>query len=126
MSRPSERAEWKAAEDREITALRRLNFASIEEIPDGCHLLPSLWTYKNKTDQNDKRILRKARLVVRGDLAIEGLEFFETYSPVVKIESIRIVLALIILHRLIALQMDIGNLYVQSDLEEPIYLRSIP
>ena len=126
MSRPSERAEWKAAEDREISALRRLNFASIEDIPDGCHLLPSIWVYKNKTDENDELLLRKARLVVRGDLAIEGLEYFETYSPVAKIESIRIVLALIIIHKFIPLQMDIGNAYVQSDLEEPIYLRSIP
>ena len=86
MSWPSERAVWKAAEDREITTLRRSNFASIEDIPDGCHLLPSIWTYKIKTDQNDELILRKARLVIIGDLAIEGLESSKPIHPLLRLK----------------------------------------
>jgi len=38
-------------------------------------------------------------VVVRGDYALEGIEFFETYSPVAKLESIRLVLALTITHK---------------------------
>jgi hypothetical protein len=65
-------------------------------------------------------------VVVRGDYALVGIEYFETYSPVAKLESVRLVLALIITHKLIPLQADIGNAYIWSDLEEAIYLRNIP
>ena len=59
-------------------------------------------------------------------MAVAGLDYFETYSPVAKIDSVRLVLALIISHKLIPIQLDIGNAYVQSELLEEVYLRAIP
>jgi hypothetical protein len=59
-------------------------------------------------------------------MAVAGFDYFETYSPVAKIDSIRLVLALIVTHRLIPIQLDIGNAYVQSELLEEVYLRAIP
>jgi hypothetical protein len=59
-------------------------------------------------------------------MAVAGLDFFETNSPVAKIDSIRLVLALIILQMLIPIQFDISNAYVQSELLEEVYLRAIP
>lgn len=52
------------------------------------------------------------RLVVRGDMAVEGFDYFETFSPVAKIESVRLVIVLIITHRFLALQTDINNSFV--------------
>ena len=126
MGRASERDEWSASELRELEALNQLNFAVITDIPIERVLLNSMWVYKYKTDEFNIRKKYKSRLVVRGDQAVQGYDFFETFSPVTKIESIRLVFALIILHKLKPLQLDIGNAYVQSVLVEEVYLRSIP
>jgi hypothetical protein len=126
MSRPSERSFWIAAESKELTSLDRLKFAEIVDIPEGAHLLPCIWVYKYKINDKGERVLYKARLVVRGDLAIKDLEFGETYSPVAKLESVRLALALIILFKLIPLQLDIGTAYVWAAIEKEVYLRSIP
>jgi hypothetical protein len=126
MGRASERDEWVASEKREMDALTELEFAVVVDIPPDRTPLPVIWVYKYKTDEYGNRVLFKSRLVVRGDMAIAGFDYFETYSPVAKIDSIRLVLALIITHRLIPLQLDIGNAYVQSELLEEVYLRAIP
>ena len=126
MGRASERDEWKASEKREMDALEELKFALIVPIPPDRTPLPVIWVYKYKTDEYGNRILYKSRLVVRGDMATAGLDYFETYSPVAKIDSVRLVLSLIIAHRLIPIQLDIGNAYVQSELLEEVFLRAIP
>jgi hypothetical protein len=126
MSRAAEREEWAASEKREMDALNELKFADIVDIPLGRTLLPVIWVYAYKTDENGNRVLYKSRLVVRGDMAKPGFDYFETYSPVAKIESIRLVLALIISHRLRPLQLDVNNAYVQSLIEEDVYIRAIP
>jgi hypothetical protein len=46
MSRPSERAFWIAAEEKEMASLKQLNFAEIVDIPDKAHLLLCIWIYK--------------------------------------------------------------------------------
>ena len=122
MSRAAEREEWAASEKREMDALNELKFADIVDIPLGRTLLPVIWVYAYKTDENGNRVLYKSRLVVRGDMAKPGFDYFETYSPVAKIESIRLVLALIISHRLRPLQLDVNNAYVQSLIEEDVYI----
>ena len=126
MKRTSERDRWIAAEDREVTALESMHFADVVDIPSDRELLPLMWVYKYKTNQFGVRILYKARLVARGDFSKEGLDFFETFAPVAKIDSIRLVLAMIIVYKLIPLQLDIDNAFVQSPLDEDVYCRSIP
>ena len=46
MSRPSERAFWIAAEEKEMASLEQLNFAEIVDFPDKAHLLACTWIYK--------------------------------------------------------------------------------
>ena len=53
-----------------------------------------------------------ARLVVRSDMAVEGFDYFETFSPVAEIENVRLDILLIITHRFLALQTDINNSFV--------------
>jgi hypothetical protein len=89
MGRTSEREKWVASEKREMDALNELEFAKIVDIPPDRKLLPVIWVYKYKTDEFGNRVLYKSRLVVRGDMAVAGLDYFETYSPVAKIDSVR-------------------------------------
>ena len=57
----------------------------------------------------------KARLVIKGYRQTEGLDYFDTYSPVTRINSIRIVLSNLEVH-----QMDVKTAFLNGDLDEEI------
>ena len=124
--RSREAAQWRASEDREVDSLRKNEFAIIVDIPAGRRVLSCMWVYAFKRDHKGDVVLYKSRLVVRGDQAVYGLDYELTFSPVCKLETIRIACALIILLKMKSLQVDINTAYVQSTLEENIYMWGIP
>ena len=60
----------------------------------------------------------KARLVAKGFKQKEGLDFFDTYSPVTRITSIRVLIAIVALHNLEIHQMDVKTAFLNGELEE--------
>ncbi|GJZ77818.1 retrovirus-related pol polyprotein from transposon TNT 1-94 [Tanacetum coccineum] len=64
----------------------------------------------------------KARLVIKGYRQREGLDYFDTYSPVTRITSIRMILAIAALRNLEIHQMDVKMTFLNGDLEEEIYM----
>ena len=62
----------------------------------------------------------KARLVVKGYRQKEGLDYFDTYSPVTRITLIRMLIALAVVHDLKIHQMDVKTAFLNGDLEEEI------
>ena len=64
----------------------------------------------------------KARLVVKGYKQQEGLDYFDTYSPITKITSIRKLIAIAAVYKLEIHQMDVKTAFLNGDLEEEIYL----
>ena len=64
----------------------------------------------------------KARLVVKGYKQREGLDYFDTYSPVTRITSIRMLIAIAALHNLDIHQMDVKTAFLNGDFDEEIYM----
>ena len=64
----------------------------------------------------------KARLVVKGYKQREGLDYFDTYSSVTRITSIRMLIAIAAMYKLEIHQMDVKTAFLNGDLEEEIYL----
>ena len=64
----------------------------------------------------------KARLVVKGYRQKEGLDYFDTNSPVTRITSIRILIALAAVHDLKIHQMDVKTSFLNGELEEETYM----
>ena len=64
----------------------------------------------------------KARLVVKGFKQKEGLDYFDTYFPVIRITSIRMLIALAAVYDLQIHQMDVKTAFLNGDLQEEIYM----
>ena len=65
----------------------------------------------------------KARPVAKGYKQLEGLDYFDTYSPVTRINSIRNLVAISTLHRFEIHQMDVKMEFLNHELDEEIYIQ---
>ena len=65
----------------------------------------------------------KARLVVEGYRQKEGLDYFDTYSPIIRITSIRMLTAIVVLHNLDIQQMDVKTAFLNGELNKEIYMK---
>src|SRR5438128_12336883 len=85
--------------------------------PMGCK-----WVYKKKLRADSTIEKYKARLVAKGYTQKEGEDFFDTYSPVARMTTIRVLLSLAISHGLLVHQMDVKTAFLNGDLDEEIYM----
>ena len=119
-------AEWTAAIKRELSSLtQNKTFGNACKLPAGRKAIGSRFVFKIKRHADGSIERFKARLVAKGFSQIPGLEFGETFSPVVKWPTLRIILALAAKFNLDIHQLDYETAYlngVVSD-EHEMYLR---
>eukprot|EP00253_Pinus_taeda_P024807 PITA_24807 len=84
-------------------------------------ILHNKWVYRLKEDGGRKRY--KARLVVKGFAQKKGIEFDEIFSPVVKMNSIKTILSLVVAEDLHLEYLDVKTTFLHGDLEEEIYMQ---
>jgi hypothetical protein len=86
------------------------------------NVIGTKWVLRNKQDEFGVVTKNKARLVCKGYTQVEGLDFEETYAPVARLESIRILLAYDFkLH-----QMDVKSAFLNGPLQEEVYVDQPP
>jgi hypothetical protein len=92
----------------------------VVECPYGCKPIGSKWVFKKKV-RHDGTIERyKARLVIKGYSQKEGEDFFDIYSPVARLTTIRVLLSLTVSHGLLVHQMDVKTTFLNGELDEVI------
>jgi Reverse transcriptase (RNA-dependent DNA polymerase) len=91
-------------------------------LPSSSKKVGCKWIFKIKRDSKDKIERYKARLVAKGFTQKEGIDFNETFSPVSKKDSLRIVLALVAYYDLELHQMDVKTTFLNGELEEEVYM----
>lgn len=116
----SEAEKWKAAMDSEMNSHQVNNTWTLQNLPNGRKAIKSRWVFKIKDSANDKRY--KARLVAKGYSQRYGIDYEETFSPVVRTASLRIMFALAVKLKLKIHQVDAITAFLQGDLEEDIYM----
>ncbi|GJY22152.1 retrotransposon protein, putative, ty1-copia subclass [Tanacetum coccineum] len=118
----SEGHQWKEAIKSEIDSILQNHTWELVDLPPGCKPLGYKWIFKKKMKADGTIDKYKARLVIKGYRQREGLDYFDTYSPVTRITSIRMVLAIAALRNLEVHQMDVKTAFLNGDLEEEIYM----
>eukprot|EP01018_Ginkgo_biloba_P031117 Gb_21340 [translate_table: standard] len=118
----TESAIWKIAMKEEMNALEKNKTWDLVELPKDKKVVSCKWVYKLKKGANDKVQKYKARLVAKGYSQKEGIDFHEIFSPIVKLVSIRVVLALVALLDLELEQLDVKTTFLHGDLDEEIYM----
>src|SRR5699024_10947770 len=80
------------------------------------------WVFRNKQDEHGVVTRNKARLVAKGYAQVAGLDFEETFAPVARLESIRILLAYAAHHSFRLYQMDVKSAFLNGPIKEEVYV----
>jgi len=118
-----QQAEWLFAEKKEIDSIIEKGVLEPTILPTGKNLLKTKWVYKLKYGADGSLKSYKVRLVACGYAQIYGVDFDETYSPVARLTSLRIVFAIAAQLRLRVHQMDVETAFLNADVTEEIYIR---
>ncbi|PNX75793.1 retrovirus-related Pol polyprotein from transposon TNT 1-94 [Trifolium pratense] len=113
---------WIEAMNAEITALKQNKTWVYVDQPAHVKPIGSKWVYKVKHRADGSIERYKARLVAKGYNQIEGLDFFDTFSPVAKITTVRILIALASLKSWHLHQLDVNNAFLHGELQEDVYM----
>ncbi|KAK1607120.1 hypothetical protein QYE76_030793 [Lolium multiflorum] len=108
----------------ELNNFKRNKVWTLVEKPKECrNVIGTKWIFKNKQDEFGNIVRNKARLVAQGFSQVEGIDFGETYAPVARLESIRILLAYASHHNFKLQQMDVKSAFLNGPLHEEVYVK---
>lgn len=113
---------WKSAMVEEFDSLQQNQTWRLTELPTGKTPIKCKWVFRTKCDASGQVIRHKARLVVKGYSQKEGIDYQETFSPVVRYTSIRFLLAMATKYDLNIRQMDVVTAFLHGELKETIYM----
>ncbi|MCO5580339.1 hypothetical protein L7F22_034205 [Adiantum nelumboides] len=112
---------WHKAMLSEMDSLEKSHTWDLVDLPKGAKALPCKWVYKTKVATNASSKY-KARLVAKGYKQKHGVDFDEIFSPVVKLTTLWIVLALVAALGMDLRQMDVKTAFLHGVLHEVIYM----
>jgi Reverse transcriptase (RNA-dependent DNA polymerase) len=112
--------------NQEITALQNNNTWQLVSPPPDQNIVRCKWVYKIKRKVDGSIERYKARLVAKGYNQEEGIDYFETFSPVVRPTTIRVVLTIALTRGWPINQLDVHNIFLHGDLNERVYMHQDP
>jgi Reverse transcriptase (RNA-dependent DNA polymerase) len=117
---------WKKAMEEELQALEKNNTWNIITLPKNKKPVGCKWVYKIKYNYGGTIERYKARLVAKGFTQTYGVDYQETFAPVAKMNTVRILLSVATNLGWNLSQMDVKNTFLQGNLEEEVYMTLPP
>jgi hypothetical protein len=112
---------WRAAMEAEYSSLLANNTWDLLPRPPRANVVTGKWVFKHKFKADGSLERYKARWVLRGFTQRPGVDFAETFSPVVKPATVRTVLSLALSRSWPIHQLDVNNAFLQGTLSETVY-----
>ena len=119
----SEHKNWKEAMEAEYQSLCTNQVWDLVPPPKDCKVINSKWVFKCKLGERGQVERYKARLVAQGYSQRPGIDYEETFSPVVRFESVRSVIALAAHENMKLHQMDVKTAFLNGKLQEEVFIR---
>jgi len=114
---------WIKAMDEEMESLQKNGTWEEVELPQGRKTVDSKWVFKVKQKADGSVDRYKARVVGKGFSQKFGTDYEETYAPVARYDSFRLLIAIAAYHQWIPQQMDVKSAFLYGILKEEIYMR---
>ncbi|PKU87515.1 Retrovirus-related Pol polyprotein from transposon TNT 1-94 [Dendrobium catenatum] len=115
--------EWRKAMAAEFLALQRQETWQLVPAPINKQILGCKWTFRTKLHADGSIARHKARLVALGNQQEYGLDYVETFSPVAKLPTIRVLFTVALYHDWKIHQLDVENAFLHGDIQETVYMR---
>ena len=119
----NEREKWSEAMDKEMNSIQSNKVWELVELPEGKKPIGCKWVYKIRKGADGEIDRYKARLVAKGFSQQHGFDYDETFSPVARFESLRLLLALAVQSGLTVHQMDVTTAFLNGTLKEEVYMQ---
>ena len=118
-----EKAKWFEAMEREMESLKHHDVWELVNLPPGKKIIGSKWVFKVKTNADGSIERYKARLVAQGYSQKLGADYDETFCPVVRQESLRLLLAMSVQQGMKLHHVDVNTAFLNGTLEEEVYIQ---
>jgi hypothetical protein len=113
--------DWVVAMQEELNNFTRNEVWHLVPRPNQ-NVVGTKWVFRNKQEEHGVVTRNKARLFAKGYSQVEGLDFDETYAPIARLESIRILLAYATYHGFKLYQMDVKSAFLNGPIKEEVYV----
>lgn len=117
-----DKLKWEKAMEAEMRSLRRNDVWELVALPENRQVVGSKWVYKVKVDGDGQVERYKARLVAQGYTQQKGADYDETFSPVVRMESLRTVVGMAVRNGMRLHQLDVTTAFLNGKLNEVVYM----
>jgi hypothetical protein len=114
--------QWVKAMDEESGQIEKNDTWELVPRPKKKNVIDTKWVFRNNLNKDGQVTRNKARLVCKGYSRVEVINFEERFSPVAKMEAIRLILAYACSKNIKAYQMDVKSAFLNRDLEEEVYI----
>jgi len=113
---------WDKAIKIEFDSIKKNKTLTFVDLPKGAKPIGCKRIFKKKYHLDGSIEKYKARLVAKGFTKKHNIDYFDTFAPVTRISSIRVLLVLASIHKLVIHQMDVKTTFLNGELEEEIYM----
>ena len=117
---------WLATMDDEMKALQINHTWDLVPRPSNANIVGSKWVFWTKFLSDGSIELFKACLVAKGYTQLPGLDYTDTFIPMVKASTFRVVLSLAVYHKWPLRQLDVKNVFLNGILHETVYMEQPP
>lgn len=116
----SRQVEWIEAMKSELDSIERNKTWDLVELPKDRKAIGLKWVFKEKKDPEGKIVKHKARLVERGYVQKPGIDYDEFFTPVARLQKVRVILALAGTNRWLVHHLDVKSAFLNGKLEQEV------